>query len=350
VAMLCGARSQSAIADWGRFRGQPWLRRLGFTQRRGPSQATLSRLFQAVPHATVEAVLGRWAEQVLRLCPLTSAPADTDAVLDGIALDGKRLRGSARQGASDAHLLSAFSHRLQVVLGQVGVSDKTNEIGAADELLLALVLEGRVVTADALLTQQEIARTILASQGDYLLVVKENQAQLHTDILLAFAPDADRVGMVGTACTVDLHGGRIEQRRLTATTALVGYSDWPGLQQALQLERRVIQKATGQLIRQETAYAVTSCPPERATPAQLLALWRGHWRIENQLHYIRDVTFDEDRATVRAGHAPQVMAAFRNTALGLLRRLGATNLASACRRGAARPALALAAVGLTDFA
>lgn len=102
------------------------------------------------------------------------------------------------------------------------------------------------------------------------------------------------------------------------------------------------------MLRQEIADAVTSCAPERATPAQLLALWRGHWSIENRLHSIRDVTFDEDRATARSGHAPQVMAAFRNTAIGL-RRLGAANIASACRRCATRPALALAAVGLTDL-
>jgi predicted transposase YbfD/YdcC len=343
-ARLCGARGQSAIADWGRFHGQPWLRRLGFTRRCGPSQPTLSRLFQAIPCTTVEAVLGRWAEQVLRLCPPGTAGA-----LAGIAVDGKRLRGSAKRGAIDAHLLSAFSHRLRVVLGQVGVPDKTNEIGAADDLLLTLVLEGRVVTADALLTQRERAQTILDSGGDYLLAVKGNQPQLHADLVAAFAADADPGGLVGRACEVDARGGRIEQRCLTVTTAPVGYSDWPGLRQALRLERRVLHKTTGRVLRQATAYAVTSCAPRRAAPAQLLHLWRGHWTIENQLHYVRDVTFDEDRSPVRAGHAPQAMAAFRNVALGLLRRLGATNMASACRRCAARPALALAAVGLPHF-
>lgn len=156
VAMLCGARSPSAIADWGRFHGQPWLRRLGFTRPDGPSQPTLSRLFRAVPHATVEAALGRWAAQALRLCP----PAAGE--LEGVAVDGKALRGSARRGAADAHLLAAFSHRLGVVLGQVGVPAKTNEIGAVGDLMLTLMLAGRVVTADALLTQREIAQSIVA--------------------------------------------------------------------------------------------------------------------------------------------------------------------------------------------
>ena len=343
VAMLCGARGQSAIADWGRFHGQPWLRRLGFTRGRGPSQPTLSRLFRAVPHATVEAALGRWAEQALRLCP------PPPGALEGLAVDGKTLRGSKRRGATDAPLLAACSHRFGVVLGQVGVPDKTNEIGATRDLLLALLLEGRVVTADALLTQREIAQTILAGRGDYLLAVKANQPQLRADVVSAFAPGADDTGVVGAACTVTQHGGRIEWRTLTATTALVGYSAWPGLRQALKLERRVLHKATGHVLRQEIAYAVTSCTPERATPAQLLALWRGHWTIENRLHYIRDVTLDEDRATTRAGHAPQVMAAFRNTIIGLHHRLGAANIAAACRRCAARPAFALAAIRLTDF-
>lgn len=114
VAMLCGARSQAAIVDWGQHHGHPWLRRLGFTKDHGPSQPTLSRLFQGIPQKTVEAVLRRWAEQALRCCAPT-----TDEV-EGVALDGKTLRGSKRQGAVDAPLLSAFSQRLGVVLSQAG--------------------------------------------------------------------------------------------------------------------------------------------------------------------------------------------------------------------------------------
>ena len=344
VALLCGARGQSAIADWGRYRGQPWLHRLGFTHRRAPRQPTLRRLFAALPHATVEAALGRWAEHALRRCPPRAG-----GPLEGVAVDGQALRGSRRRGAADAHLLAAFAHRLGVVLGQVGVPDKTNELGATGDLLLTRMLAGRVVTADALLTPRDIARTIRASRGDYLLVVKEQQPQLPADLVAAFAPGADDTGRVGSATTVDQHGGRVACRTRTASTALVGYSDRPGLGPALRIERRVLHKATGRLLRQETADAVTSCAPPRASPAQLPALWRGHWGIENRLHSIRDTTFDEDRATVRAGHAPQVMAACRNAALGLLRCLGATNIASACRRCAARPAFALAAVGLTDL-
>jgi predicted transposase YbfD/YdcC len=339
VALLCGARAQSAIADWGRHHGRPWLRRLGFTQDRAPSQPTLSRLFQAIPCKTVEAVLGRWAEQALRCCP----PAAGE--LAGVALDGKALRGSQRQGAADAHPLSAFSHRLGVVLGQAGVPDKSNESGAASEFLLTLVLEGRVVTADALLAQREIAQAILGSGGDYLLVVQESQPTLHADIAAAFAPGADDTGLAGTACDVSQHGDRVECRRLTASAALVGCSAWPGLQQALKVERRVIHKRPGRLLRAETAYAVASARPRRATPPQLLALWRGHWSVESQLHYIRDVAFDEGRATVRAKHAPQALAALRNAAIGVIHRLGRTKITATCRDFMAQPHAALLVLG-----
>lgn len=339
VAMLCGARGQSAIAAWGRDYGQPWLRRLGFTRAYGPSQPTLHRVFAGVAYAAVEAALGAWAERVMAQL---AAPG-----LEGVALDGKTLRGSRKRGAADTHLLAALSHRLGVVLGQAAVPDKTNEIGAADALLLALVLEGRVVTADALLAQRALAQAIVARGGDYLLVVKGNQPGLRGDIELLFG-DADLAGAAATAETVSQHGGRVETRRLAASAALVGYSDWPGLQQVLRQERRVVAKATGAVLRAETAYAVTSLAPAAADPAQLLALWRGHWGIENRLHYVRDVTFDEDRTAARTGTVPQCMAAFRNLAIGLLRLLGALNIAAATRRCAAQPTLALAALGLPD--
>ncbi len=342
VATLCGARSQAAIAAWGRDYGPPWLRRLGFTKGYGPSQATLCRLFQGVAYAAIEAALRQWAERVMARA--------ARGELEGVAVDGKTLRGSKRRGATDAHLLAALSHRLGVVLGQAAVPDKTNELGAADEFLLGLVLEGRVVTADALLAQRPLAETVLARGGDDLFVVKENQPTLRWEIETAFSDEADLADTIRVAQDVSQHGGRVETRRLAASTALVGYSDWPGLQQVLRLDRRVVHKRTGLVLRQETAYAVTSLAPDRATPAQLLALWRAHWHIENKLHYVRDVTFDEDRAQVRAGTAPQAMAAFSNAAIALFRLLGEPNIAAATRRYAAQPALALTAVGLwSDF-
>lgn len=339
VAMLCGARGESAIAEWAENYGETWRTPLGFTRPDGPSQSTVQRLFKGLDCDLLESRLGQWATQVIATCPV---PLDAPLPFEAMAIDGKTLRCSARCGADDAHLLSAFSQRLGVVLGQVAVPDKTNEITAIDDLLARLILTGWVVTTDALFTQAEIAQAIRDAGGDYLMAVKGNQPTLHDDLISLFAdPDAACV----RAEERRMHGGRIEWRVLRASSELVGYTDWPGLAQAVCMERRVTEKATGET-HTEAAYAITSLAPTAATPAQLLVLWREHWHIENKLHWIRDVTFDEDRSTVRAGRIPQVMATLRSTAIGVARLHGATNLAAACRRYAAQPARALAAIGL----
>jgi predicted transposase YbfD/YdcC len=339
VAIMCGARSQSAIADWGCNYGARWLARLGMSRRRGPSQPTLHRIFKGLDHDSLEQVVSRWVEQVLRSGPAPSA------ALEGLAIDGKTLRGSAQQGAAQSHLVSALSHRLGIVMAQLAVASKSHELGHLEPLLEALVLDGRVVTCDALHTHSDVARKIIASGGDYLLPVKDNQLTLRADIALVFAHADNLAGTITQARMTDQHGGRIETRHLRASTALQGYTDWPGHAQVLELQRTVTNKRTG-VTRREVVHGITSLGPERASAAQLLALWRAHWHIENKLHWVRDVTFDEDRSQVRAGHIPQVMAALRNIAISLLRVAGAENIAAACRRYAAQPALALAAVGL----
>lgn len=137
--------------------------------------------------------------------------------------------------------------------------------------------------------------------------------------------------------------GRVERRRLWVSGALVGYTDWPHLAQACRMDRtRTLGNGK---VEQEVSYAVTSLPATEGVPRQLLVLWRGHWGIENRLHWVRDVTFDEDRSQVRSGAAPQIMAALRNATIGLLRLKGSRNIAEACRRCANRPRLALALVG-----
>lgn len=337
-AMLCGYRSYTAIAEWGRYYGDAVVRALGFT-RQPPCAATLHTVFRRLDRDMLEAKLGAWADTLLRGLP---SPAGGE---DAVAIDGKTLRGSQKQGAPGAHLLSALAHRLGLTLAQQAVTDQTNEMPVALELLRQVVLEGRVVTMDALLTQRAIAQQIVEAGGDYVMVVKGNQPQLREDITTVFVlpPIVGETRMV--AETVDYGHGRIEQRRLYTSDVLVGYSDWPGLAQVFQLDRQVIRKKTGEL-REERVAGVTSLPPERADAAQLLALVRGHWHIENRSHWVRDVTFDEDQSQVRCGNLPQVMAALRNTVIGLMRGAGYTNIAATCRRFAAQPALALALIGI----
>jgi predicted transposase YbfD/YdcC len=339
VAMLCGYRSYSAIADWGRCYGQKLAHALGFTHAKTPCAATLYHVLRQLDGKLVEATLGAWAESVLTALP--PAPGE----LEALAIDGKTLRGSRKQGAPAVHLLSVLSHRLGLTLWQQAVADKTNEIPVLEDVLHGLVVEGRVITVDALLTQRAVAERIVHGGGNYVMLVKGNQPQLQHDIQLVFHEAHALAETMVAAETVDSGHGRLEQRRLTASSALLGYSDWPGLAQVFQIERGVTMKKSEKQ-RHEVVYGATSLSPDQAGPERLLGLVRQHWQIENQVHGVRDVTFDEDRSQVRCGSIPQVMAAFRNTALGLMHWAGETNIAAACRRFAAQPWAALALIGI----
>jgi hypothetical protein len=160
AAMLCGYRSYSAIAEWGRNYGSALLQALGFTGTRAPCAATLCLILRRLDCERLEAALGQWAEGVLA----TAAPAPGAG--EGLSLDGKTLRGSHNQGAPGAHLLSALSQRLGLTVAQTAVDEKTNEITAVQTVLEKLLLAGRVVTVDALLTQRAVAQAIVAGGGD----------------------------------------------------------------------------------------------------------------------------------------------------------------------------------------
>lgn len=208
------------------------------------------------------------------------------------------------------------------------------------ELLGSIDLHGVVVTGDALYTQRELCQEIVAGGGEYLFVVKENQPTLREDIATLFA---DPPVPPAVAVQRNRHGDRQEVRKLEASTALDEYSDWPHLAQVCRIERAVTRKGQTKV---EVAYAVTSLWPHEAGPRRLLELNRGHWGIENRLHYVRDVTMGEDRSQVRKASAPEVVAALRNVVIGLLRMAGATNIAAALRRNSAHPEEALALLGI----
>jgi predicted transposase YbfD/YdcC len=204
-----------------------------------------------------------------------------------------------------------------------------------------LPVRGRVVTGDALYCQPDLCRQIVQAAGDYVFIVKANQPELHWAITTLFAdpPPGERFA---TAVTWDKHGDRVETRRLWASTALAGYLDWPGLRQVARIERVSVRR--GQRSRQ-VRYAVTSLGPAIA-PVVLLGHVRGHGAIETRLHWVRDMTFGEDASCVRAGAAPQVLAALRNVVLALLRLAGNANIAAALRHNAWQPGAALHLLGL----
>lgn len=337
AALLCGYRSYSAMAEWGRNYGQTLASALGFNKGNTPCASTLHTIFCNLDKECFEHQLSVWAEAVL------SATASQQ--LEAEAIDGKSLRGSQKQGAAGAHLLSAVSHRLGLTLAQSAVPDKTNEIGAVNELLCGLVLEGRVITMDALLTQRKVAEAILERRGHYVMIAKENQSELRAWIKALFDEPVWLSELPAVAESIDIGHGRIENRKLQASSALSDHGLWPGLEQVFEVEREVIQVKSGKRTR-EVVYGCTSLSREQASADVLLKLVRGHWTIENRSHWVRDVTMDEDRSQVRKGNLPQVMAAMRNTVIALMRKAGESNIAAACRKYAAQPWAALALIGI----
>lgn len=338
AAMLCGYKSYSAIAHWGRNYGQQLAEALGFKDGKTPCAATFYNIFSCLDTQDLEQHLGSWAESV-------QAHSRSEDECEAVSVDGKSLRGSRKLGAPAAHLLSALGHRLGLTLFQVGVSDKTNEIGAMPELLAGLILKDKLITMDALLTQREIAEAIVSEGGDYVMMVKANQPSLLAQVEGAIAGVAFYRQAPQEAESLDCQHGRIEHRKIITTSALADCSVWPGLEQVFEIERRVIQHKSEQES-YEQVYGITSLSRNRASAEELMEIVRQHWCIENKSHWVRDVIYEEDRSQVRKGSVPQVMAALRNTAIGLMRCRGESNIAGACRRFAAQPWAALALIGI----
>lgn len=336
LAKLAGEDQPAGIAHWAQLR-QAWLLpALGLDRPRLPHRTTYSRILaRAVAGAEFEQLLHEfWATQVV-----ADSPSDLTLV---VTIDGKTLRGTIPRGSNHGvHLVAAYVPAQGVILMQLQVADHANEIVAAPQLLQTLDLQGKILTGDAEFTQRGLSAQILEAGGEYLWPVKENQPQLCADIAQWFAPTAYAPGHnVGprdwrTAQTVNKGHGRLEQRTLTASADLQGFSDWPGLEQVFQLKRRVTDLATGTVVESIT-YGVTSLTAQQANAARLLQIVRLHWRIESNVHYRRDVFFGEDASRLRTGHAPQVLAALNNLVLGLLLRQG-DNIPQLRRRFAACP-------------
>jgi predicted transposase YbfD/YdcC len=243
-----------------------------------------------------------------------------------INVDGKTLRGSIPEGETrGVHLLSGYAVQQGVVLKQVAVEEKSNEITAAPQLLADLDLSGKVVTGDAMLTQREICTQIVEAGGDYVFPVKGNQAALRQAIAESFLPMPDSHGYpqppLPTHCatTLNKQRGRIEYRWLDCHAHLNEYLDWTGLQQVFRLQRVVHHLRTGKLT-YEVGFGITSLQPQQASPQALLDHIRQHWHVENRLHYVRDVTFHEDACPIRQPQRQHVLATLNNLAIGLIRQ------------------------------
>jgi predicted transposase YbfD/YdcC len=190
---------------------------------------------------------------------------------------------------------------------------QTNEIGMCIPLLEGLDIEGKDITADALLTQRKLAAYLTGRGAYYHFTVKGNQPTIENDIALLFR---DRKAADFESISPPVHG-RIETRRIWCSTALNAYIDFPDLGQVFLIERETVNKKTGKLCT-DIALGMTRCTPEQANPERLLTINRGHWTIENRCHYVIDWNFDEDRCRIRTGYGPENMSRLRRFAVGVI--------------------------------
>jgi predicted transposase YbfD/YdcC len=326
LAKLSGYSQVAAITDWARARAEVLAELFELKRPSMPHQATWTRVLgQALAITALEQLVARLSSEP----PTAEVPARGSLIVN---LDGKTLRGTIALGqTSGVHLLAAYQADQGRVLAQVAVGSKTNEIGAAPALLDQLALSGTVVTGDAMYTQRALSCQIVEAGGDYFWWVKDNQPTLLSNLELLFAEEYVSAGWSGlevdftTAQTVDKGHGRIEVRKLTASSLLQDYVDWPYLAQVVRVERTRITKLKTE---HEVSYGISSLPAGVADAARLLTICRAHWRIENGLHYRRDVTLQEDASLVRVGQAPQVLAALNNLVCGLCARAKVANLAA----------------------
>jgi predicted transposase YbfD/YdcC len=333
LAKLAGQDKPKGIAEWVRLRKEFFIRL--FELRRS-----------AMHHAvTYDLVLdkGMKAYDLEQLVQefLTSLPNAGRSVQ--ITFDGKTLRGVlSADPTRKLHLLAAYLPQEGLVLFQVAVDSKTNEITVAPDLLKRLNLQGKILTGDAFHTQRDTSQFIGDHGGEYVWIAKDNQANLRRDIAQLFQPEiclpatSPVINDLRSATTCEKNRGRLETRTLTVSSLLAETTEWPYLAQVFRLERRVRELST-QKISTEVVYGLTSLTATEACPQRLLKIIRAHWGIENGLHYRRDVTLHEDQLNSRRTSLGQVMACLNNLIIALVSRLGFSNLAQARRQFDAHP-------------
>jgi predicted transposase YbfD/YdcC len=316
--VICGAESWVEIEQFGNAK-LPWLRTFLELPHGIPSHDTFGRVFAALDPEQFQAGFLRWVQAVVARTSARLTPGQV------VALDGKTLRRShdRTNGKAAIHLVSAWATANRLVLGQVKVDDKSNEITALPALLRLLAVEGCIVTIDAMGCQTAIAQAVLDQGADYVLALKGNQPATEQAVAAMLA-DAQASGFRGLAhdqhTTVEKGHGRIETRRCWTISEpehiayLNADARWPGLRSIGMVEA---ERTVGEATSRETRYFISSLPGEAKQFGQAV---RQHWGIENQVHWVLDIAFREDDCRVRQGEAAQNFAVLRQVALNLLRQ------------------------------
>jgi predicted transposase YbfD/YdcC len=353
LAKLAGEQSLRGIAQWVQLR-VTWLQTmLPCLDTRTPCANTYRYICSHVDVDELNQTLGRFfaqtheaiatGEESKQKIQATGLPAEQRGQ-EQLSLDGKCLRGTCDSGAPPAtsarHVLALYNVTHGHVLRQIVTAGPGDEQPAGVDLLHGLDLRHCVITADALHTRPVLCRQILAQGGDYLLIAKENQPTLRSDIALLFSESPVPWLPEEQIRHVSKGHGRLEVRHLRVSHQLNDYlmPHWPAVAQVFQLERHVVRR---QRISHEFAYGLTSLPATAAPPSRLLQLLRHHWHIENRLHWRRDTRLGEDACRVRSGRAPYTLSALNNAVLAFMDYLGVENVADQFRIFAAQPHTAL---------
>ena len=348
LAKLAGMTSLAGIAEWVRLRADRLNEVLPNPHETFPCAATYSNVLRAVDAQQVRQVMNDLLTRVgaMKRCGDNPAREDKQAEREKqvhVALDGKTLRGTLGHTACDQqkmHQVALYETQTGVLLKEQVTGEKQNELSIVSQFLTPLLVQGRIISADALHTQCAFCWQVRRWEGDYVLIVKGNQPSLHDDLELFFRePPADCRDW-RSARTVDKGHGRLEIRELVASTELNDFlaGQWAGVAQVFRLTR--IVKEDGKT-RTEVVYGITSLSPQVASPERLLQLVRAHWAIENRLHWRRDVTLREDHSQVRKGDAPRVLALLNSFLLAVLDFLGVSNVPKHMRIFDAQPVLAV---------
>ena len=309
LAVLAGAEGWVEIAEFGKAK-LDFLRRFRAFEKGTPSHDQLGDLFAALDAQAFQQCFISWAASLTKLGP------------DIVAIDGKTLRRSYQEGGAKApiHMISAWSSRQRLVLGQIKVAEKSNEITAIPDLLDLLTLKGATVTIDAMGCQRDIAAKIIEKDADYVLALKGNQGTLRDDVELFFtshkeSPFKDLA--VSRHQTLEKSHGRIETRAVTALDQidwLKKRHNWMGLKSIVMVES--IREIIGGKTEQETRYYISS---RVANAEQQGDAIRSHWGVESH-HWVMDMVFRDDECRIRKANAPANFATIKHIASNLLRR------------------------------